>query len=219
MYTFVCKMKNDKNLGSREVEALIEIRSALRNLGKFPSARELMVVMGYRSPRSVSVLLQKLEKKGYLQRDFRGNLQLVEETKVYDGSVDTIDIPVVGTAQCGALSFAEQNIEKFVRVSTKLAPRDKQHFLLRAAGDSMNQAGIQHGDLVLVRVQNFAGNGNRVVALVDDEATIKEFHHRGDVVVLQPRSTNPEHQPIIVSEDLQIQGVVVTAIPTLANHQ
>ncbi len=208
-------MKNTEKLTSREIEALREIRSAIRNLGKFPSARELMVVMGYRSPRSVSVILQKLEEKEYLQRDFRGNLQLIEESKIYDNNVDTVDIPLVGTAQCGALSFAEQNIESFVRVSTKLAPRDKQHFLLRAEGDSMNEAGIQHGDLVLVRVQNFAENGNRVVALVDDEATIKEFHRREEVIVLQPRSTNPEHQPIIVSDSLQIQGIVVTAIPTL----
>lgn len=215
LYTSVCKMKNTENLSSREIEALREIRSGIRNLGKFPSARELMVVMGYRSPRSISVLLQKLEEKGHLQRDFRGNLQLVEESKVFKNNVDTVDIPIVGSAQCGSLSFAEQNIEKFVRVSTKLAPRSKQHFLLRAVGDSMNKAGIEHGDLVLVRVQNFAENGNRVVALVDDEATIKEFHQRGEVVVLQPRSTNPEHQPIIVSEALQIQGIVVTAIPTL----
>ena len=208
-------MKNSKKLSPREIETLLEIRSAIRNLGKFPSTRELMVVMGYQSPRSVSVLLKKLEGKGHLQRDSRENLQLVEDAQVYDGSIDTIDIPIVGSAQCGALSFAEQNIEKFVRVSTKLAPRDKQHFLLRAEGDSMNEAGIQHGDLVLVRVQNFAENGNRVVALIDDEATIKEFHHRGDVVVLQPRSSNPEYQPIIVSDALKIQGIVVTAIPTL----
>jgi repressor LexA len=208
-------MKNNEKLTSREIEALREIRSAIRHLEKFPSVRELMVVMGYRSPRSVSVLLQNLEEKEYLQRDFRGNLQLVEDAKVFKNSIDTIDIPIVGSAQCGALSFAEQNIEGFVRVSTKLAPRDKQHFLLRAEGDSMNKAGIMHGDLVLVRVQNFAENGNRVVALVDDEATIKEFHRRDDVVILQPRSSNPEHQPIIVSDSLQIQGIVVTAIPTL----
>jgi len=210
-------MKNTENLTSREIEALREIRSAIRHLRKFPAVRELMVVMGYRSPRSVSVLLQKLEEKGFLQRDFRGNLQIVKESKIFKNNVETIDVPIVGSAQCGALAFAEQNVEGFVRISTVLAPRSKQHFLLRAAGDSMNEAGIQHGDLVLVRVQNFAENGERVVALVDDEATIKEFHRRGNIVVLQPRSTNPEHQPIIVSENLQIQGVVVTSIPTLAN--
>ena len=202
-------------LSPREIEALKEIKSALRHLGKFPSVRELMVVMGYRSPRSVSVILQKLEAKGFLQRDFRGNLQLVEEAEVFKNNVETIDVPIVGTAQCGALAFAEQNIEGFVRVSTNLAPRTKKHFLLRAEGDSMNKAGIFPGDLVLVRAQNFAENGDRVVALVDDEATIKEFQRRGNVVVLYPRSTNPQHQPIVVSENLQIQGVVVTAIPSL----
>lgn len=208
-------MKNLEKLTVKELELLREIRSGLRNLGKFPSVRELMVVMGYRSPRSVSVLLQKLEEKGFLQRDFRGNLQIVEESSVFKNNVDTIDIPIVGSAQCGALAFAEQNVEGFVRISTVLAPRSKQHFLLRAEGDSMNEAGIFPGDLVLVRVQNFAENGARVVALVDDEATIKEFHRRGEVVILQPRSNNPRHQPIVVSDSLQIQGVVVAAIPTL----
>lgn len=208
-------MIKSEPLTTREIEILREIRSSLRYLGKFPSVRELMTVMGYRSPRSVSVLLKKLEEKGYLKRNFRGKLSFVEEVKINDGSVDTVDIPVVGTAQCGALSFAEQNIEEFVRVSTKLAPRNKQHFLLRAIGDSMNLAGIQPGDLVLVRVQNFAENGDKVVALIDDEATIKEFQRRDNVIILYPRSTNTEHKPIIVSDSLQIQGIVVATIPNI----
>ncbi len=208
-------MNDLEKLTPKELELLREIRSGLRNLGKFPSVRELMVVMGYRSPRSISVLLEKLEKKGVLQRNFRGNLKLVEEAGIFKNNTETVDIPIVGSAQCGSLAFAEQNIEGFVRVSTILAPRGKRHFLLRAEGDSMNQAGIQPGDLVLVRVQNFAENGDRVVALIDDEATIKEFQRRGEVVVLQPRSDNPQHKPIIVTDSLKIQGVVVATIPSL----
>ena len=109
------KMKNSNNLTPKEIDTLREIRSGLRNLGKFPSVRELMVVMGYRSPRSVSVLLQKLEEKGFLQRDFCGNLQVVEESNVFKNNVflvSALDIPGSpkvprGTrASCNAISIS-----------------------------------------------------------------------------------------------------------------
>lgn len=209
-------MKNTHiKLTAKESEALVEIRRAVRLMGRFPSVRELMTGMGYRSPRSAAVLLERLEEKGYLERDDWGGLKIAPKPEFESISADTVNIPIVGCASCGTLEWAEQNIEDYMKVSTRLAPRDRQHFFLRARGDSMNEAGIEPNDLVLVRVQNTANEGDRVVALVDDEATIKEFHRRGDVVVLQPRSNNPIHQPIIVTDALQIQGVVVTAIPTL----
>ncbi len=198
----------------KESEALHEVKHAIRLFGRFPSVRELMIAMGYRSPRSAAVLLERLEKKGFLRRDKLQRLCIAPETKEDTSSADTVDVPLIGAAHCGTPDWAEQNIENYVKVSTRLAPRDRQHFFLRAVGDSMNEAQIDPGDLVLVRAQNTANNGDRVVALIDDEATIKEFQKRGDVVVLQPRSNNPSHQPIIVTEALQIQGVVVTAIPT-----
>jgi repressor LexA len=173
-----------------------------------------MIAMGYRSPRSAAVLLENLEEKNYLERDQVGRLHLSPEPENITFA-DTINIPVIGRVNCGNPNWAEQNIENYVKVSTRLAPRDRQHFFLRAAGDSMNEAGIEPGDLVLVRIQNTANDGDRVVALIDDEATIKEFHRRNNVVVLKPRSNNPSHQPIVVTESLQIQGIVVTAIPTL----
>lgn len=174
-----------------------------------------MISMGYKSPRSAAVLLERLETKGFLERDEFQHLRTTIEPEKQSFSADTVNIPIVGTARCGTPDWAEQNIEDYVKVSTRLAPRDRQHFFLRARGDSMNEAGIEENDLVLVRVQNTAADGERVVALIDDEATIKEFHRRKEIIVLKPRSNNPIHQPIIVSEALQIQGVVVTAIPTL----
>lgn len=207
-------MNKNTSLTPKENEALYEVRQAVRLLGRFPSVRELMIAMGYKSPRSAAVLLERLEKKGFLRRDASRRLSLPPETEEAPFSADTINIPLVGTARCGTPDWAEQNIEDYVKVSTRLAPRDRKHFFLRAKGDSMNEAGIEDGDLVLVRVQNTANNGDRVVALIDDEATIKEFHRRNDVVVLQPKSNNSVHQPIIVSDSLQIQGVVIIAIPT-----
>ncbi|MCF7846501.1 MAG: transcriptional repressor LexA [Candidatus Gracilibacteria bacterium] len=201
-----------KSLTPREADALREIRSAVRLLGKFPSVRELMVALGYRSPRSAAVLMKELEKKGFLRRTPGGKLCLSAQGEDVGGT-DTIELPVVGQARCGVPTFAEESVDEFVRVSTDLAPRDRKHFLLRAQGDSMDQAGIQPGDLVLIRVQDTAQNGDRVLALIDDEATIKEFERRGEVVILHPRSSNPEHRPIVVSENLKVQGIVVTAIP------
>ncbi len=205
----------DQRLTVKESDALVEVRRAVRLMGRFPSVRELMVGMGYKSPRSAAVLLERLEEKGHLDRDDWGGLRVAAREDFAMISADTVSIPIIGSASCGTLDWAEQAIEEYMKVSTKLAPRDRQHFFLRARGDSMNEAGIEPNDLVLVRVQNTANEGDRIVALVDDEATIKEFHRRNDVVILQPRSTNPIHQPIIVTEALQIQGVVVTAIPTL----
>ncbi len=207
-------MNKNTLLTLKENEALVEVRRAVRLFGRFPSVRELMISMGYRSPRSAAVLLERLEAKNYLQRDPLGRLQIAPEPETTT-SAETVDIPLVGMAQCGAPRWAEQNIEEYVKVSTRLAPRGQRHFFLRAKGDSMNEAGIEEGDMVLVRVQQTAQDGDRVVALIDDEVTIKEFHRKGDIVILQPRSTNPEHRPIIVTQSLQIQGVVITAIPTL----
>jgi repressor LexA len=76
----------------------------------------------------------------------------------------------------------------------------------------MNEAGILSGDLVLVKQQNVAENGQHIVALIDDNATLKEFQHKGNVVALVPRSSNPKHKPIILERDFQIQGVIITSI-------
>ena len=79
----------------------------------------------------------------------------------------------------------------------------------------MDEAGINDDDLVLIRQQPTAKDGDKVVALIDDDATIKEFHRSGDVVILKPRSSNKSHRPIILEREFRIQGIVVTVIPNL----
>ena len=138
-----------------------------------------------------------------------GSFDAVEE------SAETIEVPVVGKISCGSPVLAEENIEETIPVSTKLAAPPYKYYMLRAKGDSMNRAGINDNDLVLIRQQNNARNGDNVVALINDEATIKEFNSNGHTVVLKPRSTNNEHKPIILTNDLMIQGVVVSTIPGL----
>ncbi len=111
--------------------------------------------------------------------------------------------------------LAEENIEGFIAVSTAIAKSGHKYFLLRARGDSMDKAGIKDGNMVLVRQQSTAHEGERVVALIDDEATIKEYHRSNGVVVLTPRSTNQKHKLIILTDDFQVQGIVVAVVPHL----
>ncbi|MCF7917470.1 transcriptional repressor LexA [Candidatus Gracilibacteria bacterium] len=192
--------------------ALRHIRNEFILNGKFPSVRTLMEKMEYRSPRSVSVLFQQLTEKGVLIHR-EGKYILNENAEASTPNEDTIDVPLVGKASCGMPIFAEENIEAYYKISTRIAHPTKKHFLLRAQGDSMDQKGIYNGDLVLIRQQETANTGDIVVALIDNEATIKEFQKRNDVVFLCPRSSNPIHKPIILTGDFQIQGIVVKSLP------
>jgi repressor LexA len=127
----------------------------------------------------------------------------------------TVEVPLVGNVACGVPLLAEQNIEALISVSRSLARPGSKYFLLRAVGDSMDAAGIDDGDIMLVKQQPVADNGQKVVALIDDAATVKEFHKDKDVILLKPRSRNKSHKPFVLSEDFQIQGVVVATIPRL----
>ncbi|MFT5970019.1 MAG: repressor LexA [Flavobacteriales bacterium] len=202
-----------KNFSQKEIQAIGVIRNSLMDSGQTPSVRDLMRELGYKSPRSASVIIDTLLSKGVLQKRGDGSMQLSDFKLEGLDNEQTVKIPLVGSASCGLPLFAEENIEGFIPVSLKLIKPSEKYFLLRANGDSMNLAGIQLGNLVLVRKQVTAQNGDKVVALIDDEATIKIFQHNGDTVVLKPKSDNPNHQPIILTNDFKIQGVVIATIP------
>ena len=212
LYVNVC-MK-ETAISNREVEAIREIRNSLMHRGRIPSVRELMSSLGYRSPRSAAVLYENLAAKGILRRKRDGNLQFVKDVVDNDNvRAQTVDVPLVGMVSCGAPILAEENVQAKFPVSTKLAKPPHKYFLLKAKGDSMNLKGINDGDMVLVRQQPTAQNGDTVVALIDEEATVKEYHAAGETVVLKPRSKDKEHKPILLTKDFQVQGVVVTTIP------
>ena len=202
---------------AKELETLKVIRNTLMTKGRVPSVRELMTELGYRSPRSAAVLMEQLEEKGVLKRKTDGSMQLIEQRTGADDRThaQTVNIPLVGSVACGMPIIAEENVEALIPVSVKLARPPHKYFLLRAKGDSMNEKGINDGDLVLVRQQETADNGDSVVALIDDHATIKEFHRSEYAVVLKPRSTSAQHKPIILTDDFRVQGIVVTAIAGL----
>ena len=125
---------------------------------------------------------------------------------------ETVSVPILGSAPCGMPLMAEENIESHVKVSVKLAKRPHRHYILRAVGDSMDRAGITDGDLVLVRFQPIAEENQIVIALIDGEATIKKLTRSKNSVILEPFSSNPEHQQIVLERDFQIQGVVIQAL-------
>lgn len=192
-------------LTPRQREILDYIGKQIRERGYPPSVREIGEAIGLSSSSTVHGHLARLEEKGYLRRDpdkpraieVTGERQLRQQRLV--------TVPLVGRVTAGEPILAVQNIEE-----TYALPYDLVHgdsiFMLRVQGDSMINAGIFDGDLVLVRQQSAARNGDVVVALLDEEATVKRFFHEGDRVRLQPE--NPAHNPILTRE-VQILGKVV----------
>ena len=204
---------SENQLSGKAREALRHIRNSVMHTGKVLSVRELMGLMEYKSPRSALLLMQELEQSGFLRKRIDGTYSMLKDINNSEESVQTVNVPLVGTVTCGAPILASENIEAMIPVSTALAKPGSKYFMLRAKGDSMNEAGINDRDLILVRQQNTAENGQAVVALIDDEATVKEFNRNGGFVTLSPRSSNKKHQPIIVTEELRVQGIVIATIP------
>jgi repressor LexA len=200
-------------LRSKHTEALKYIRNQLMHHGRAPSVRDLMIALGYKSPRSASLIINDLIEKGFLKRRSNGTMQFVKDLEPDFSHARTVKVPLVGTVACGSPIFAEENIDGMIPVSVDIARPGSKYFFLRALGDSMNEAGINEGDLVLVRQQPVAEDGDIVVALIDDEATVKELRRTKDALILKPKSSNKKHQPIILTDNFQIQGVVVAAIP------
>lgn len=180
-----------------------------------PSVREIQIAGSFASTRSVVQYLDALEASGFIARGPGSrNLRIVRRAEDdLDDSAETVALPVVGTVAAGTPLLAEQNIVDHRLVATNLLRRGAQHFLLTVRGDSMDQAGIGDGDLVLVRQQPTASNGERVVALIDEDATVKRLRIGPESVLLEPVSSNPTHKPIVLRRDFKIQGVVIATIP------
>ena len=202
-------------MSEKELKVIRKIRNAIVHKEKTPTIRELMEFLGYNSTRSAALIINKLIEKGVLKKKEGRSYQIKKSIREDKSYAQTIYVPLVGSAACGAPVLAEENIEAMIPVSTKLAKSPYKYFLLRVTGSSMTKKNINDGDLVLVRQQQTANNGNIVVALINDEATIKEFHRSGDVIILKPYSTNDNYKSIILTKDFQIQGVVVTTIREL----
>jgi len=187
------------------------IRDEVRRKGYPPSVREIGEAIGLRSSSTVHAHLEKLEQKGYIRRD-RTKPRAIEilvpgspSPALFQPS-QLVAVPLLGRVAAGAPILAEENIEGYISVPQDIAHQGASQFCLKVQGDSMIEAGILDGDTVLVRQQNYAENGEIVVAMLEDEATVKRFYRLQDKVKLQPE--NPAYAPIY-SRDIVILGKVV----------
>lgn len=200
------------NLSDKDKKAFALIRNMAVHQGNSPTLREINGVTGGKSPRSASLVVGRLAQAGLIQKD--GRKFRIIPSAIQSTSVSTINVPLVGSVSCGAPTLAEEEVQAYIPISTALAKKGSNYFLLRASGDSMNLAGIKDKDILLVRQQNTAENGEKIVALINDEATVKFFEKTDNAVILRPRSDNPTHMPIVLTDNCQIQGVVVAVLPS-----
>ncbi len=180
----------------KQQEILDFIKGFILDRGYPPSIREICEGVNLKSTSSVFVHLEGLEKKGYIKRD-SSKTRAVE---ICDDSfqmlrTETAPIPVVGTVAAGQPILAEQNIDGYFPIPMDRVPRGDS-FILRVKGNSMVNIGIMNGDSVLVEFTSDVHNGDIVVALIDDSATVKTFYKENGHIRLQPE--NDEMEPIIV---------------------
>ena len=177
--------------------------------GRSPSNRDMASGTGL-STATVSRYLQYMREQGMLDYDGQRNIRTLRQQKM---SGTMVEVPILGTIACGIPNLAEENIEEYVQLPVSVFGKGN-FYLLHANGESMLDAGIEDGDLVLVRKQNYADEGQIVVALIDDEATLKRYYpepqkHR---VRLHPENKTMED---IYVENCIIQGVAVKVLKDL----
>lgn len=189
----------------KQSQILEYIKSEILNKGYPPSVRDICQAVNLKSTSSVHSHLETLEKNGYIRRDptkprtieiLDDNFNLVRR--------EMVNVPVVGTVAAGQPILATENIENYFPIPSEYMP-NKETFLLKVKGESMINAGILDGDYILVERQNHAENGEMVVALVDDSATVKTFYKEEGHIRLQPE--NDYMDPIIL-DNVEILGKV-----------
>jgi repressor LexA len=192
-------------LTDRQARILEYIRYQNKVRNYPPSVREIGEAVGLSSSSTVHNHLNQLERRGLIRRDPSKSrtVQLVQDESVDKQRRNAVSVPIVGNVAAGAPILAEQNIEDHILLSPEMA--QDGNFLLRVRGDSMINAGILDGDLVLVKPQQEASNGNIVVALVDNDATVKRFERGNGHVKLI--AENPAYEPIVTS-NVSLVGVV-----------
>lgn len=184
---------------------ILEYLKERAGYGAVPSVREICQAVGLRSTSSVQNNLDALEEKGYIERDpmLKRSIRIVGQE-----AENVTQVPILGTVAAGAPILAVEHIEGYFPY-TGTVSRDKPLFALHVKGESMIQAGILDGDLVIAEKTPFARNGEMVIALVDDEATCKTFYKENGHFRLQPE--NDTYEPIIVDE-CSILGKVVAVM-------
>lgn len=196
-----------QNLSKRQSDILDFIKKEIRLKGYPPSVREIGNAVKLMSSSTVHGHLQTLEEKGYIRRDPTKPraIEILNNSNDSNLSYNIVHVPVVGRVTAGQPILAVENIEDSFPLPAELV-RDQTVFMLNVWGDSMIEAGILDGDQILVRQQSSANNGDIVVAMIDDEATVKRFFKEINCIRLQPE--NSAMDPIY-SQDVKILGKVI----------
>ena len=193
-------------ISKKQQEILDYIKSEIINRGFPPAVREICEAVHLKSTSSVHSHLEALEKNGYIRRDATKPRAI----EIIDDQFnlvrrEIVNVPLIGTVAAGQPILAVENIETYFPVPAEMMP-NAQSFMLKVKGDSMINAGIFDGDQVLVKQQSTAEDGDMVVALVEDSATVKTFYKEDGYYRLQPE--NDPMDPILVHGDLKILGKV-----------
>lgn len=200
-------MQHKKDEYIRSIERYVNEYKSLGS-GASPTVREISSRLGL-SPGTVSKYLSYMRSEGILDYSGHRNITTASDSS---GAGDFCRVPVLGAVSCGLPKFAEENIEEYVQLPVSLFGKGS-FFILKANGDSMINAGIFDGDMVLIRQQSIADYNQIVVALVDDEATLKRFRPEKDGIHLH--AENPDY-PDLVTERCVIQGVAVKVIRNIS---
>lgn len=194
-----------EDLSERQNAILNFIKQELKLKGYPPSVREICRAVGLNSTSTVHSHLSTLEKKGYIRRDPTKPRAIELLDSNYFSLKEMVEVPIVGRVTAGEPILAVENIEDTFPLPLNFV-RDDNVFMLSVKGTSMINAGILDNDWVLVKQQDFAKNGDIIVALIGDEATVKRFYKEQDHIRLQPE--NPDMDPIILKE-VKIIGKVI----------
>lgn len=195
-------------ISERQKEILEFMKSEILNKGYPPSVREICEAVNLKSTSSVFSHLERLEKNGYIRRDptkpraieiLDDNFNLTRR--------EVVNVPLIGTVAAGTPLLAVQNIDNYFPIPAEYMP-NQESFMLKVKGESMIEAGILDGDIIMVERTTDVRNGDMVVALVDDSATVKTFYKEDGHIRLQPENSNMD--PIIVP-DCEILGKVFGA--------
>ena len=190
----------------KQREILEYIKEMILKKGYPPAVREICEAVHLKSTSSVHSHLESLEKNGYIRRDPTKprTIEILDDDFALTRR-ELVNVPVIGTVAAGVPILAEQNIEDYLPIPAEILP-NKEVFMLKVKGNSMIEAGIYNGDKVIVAKQPNAENGDKVVALVDDSATVKTFYKENGHFRLQPENSTMD--PIIL-DHVEILGKVI----------
>jgi repressor LexA len=206
------KPKMEKNLTQKQMELFDFVKEFIKEKGFPPTLREMAYHLGLKGPRGPQKTLRILERKGFIRKMAGGSRAieiLGDPSRFFTKNDRVLSVPIVGKVTAGEPILAVENIEGYISLDRSFVS-STDVFLLRVQGDSMIEAHIQDGDFALVKPQSNAENGEIVVALIEDEATIKRIFQTRDLIRLEP--ANPSMEPIVVKKGekkISIVGKVV----------